>query len=113
MVVEASGESYVQNLVAKSATSPPWGAVGHNSKRPLRRPRPGDKYQWSEKQLSGMSFWSHSCIIVVWGWNLLLGVEVEDNYITRSICVYARPLLNQVRDSLVAAQDDHVLAQES
>ena len=43
----------------------------------------------------------------------MLGVETEDKYITRSICVYARPLLNQICDSLVAAQDDYIPAQES
>jgi len=49
----------------------------------------------------------------VWGCNFVLGMEGEGKFIIHSICVYARPLLNQIRDSLVAVQDDHIPAQES
>jgi len=103
MTVKASVQSYVQDFVAKSAASPPWGTVGHQRERPLGRPRPGNKNQRSGKQLPGMPFRSYNFIIVVWGCSLVLGAEDEDNPITHSICVYARPLLNQIRDSLIAA----------
>ena len=43
----------------------------------------------------------------------MLGAEGEDNFVTHSICVYARPFLDQIRNSLVAVQDDHISAQES
>ena len=89
MVVKAFSQSYVHNFVTKSATSPPWDTVRHNPKRPLRRPRPGNKDQRSGKQLPGMPSRSHSFIIVVWGCNLMLGAEGEDNFDTCSICVYA------------------------
>jgi len=47
MVVEASGQPYVQNLVTELATSPPWGTIGHNSERPLGFPRPDNRGQRS------------------------------------------------------------------
>jgi len=75
IVVKASGQSRAKNLVTYSATSPPWGTVGHNPKCPLRLPRPGNKGQWSGKQLPGMPFRSHSFIIVVRGYNSVLGAR--------------------------------------
>ena len=89
MVVKVSGESYVQSLMTKSATSPPRGTVWHNRKRPLGRPGPGSKDQRLRKELRGMSFWSYNCNIVVWGCNFMLGAEGEGYFITHSIWVYA------------------------
>ena len=77
MVVEVSGQSCAQNLVPKFATSPPWGTVGHNPQRPLRLPHPGNRDQRSGKRLPGTPFRSHSFVIVVWGWNLVLGAKDE------------------------------------
>ena len=48
--------------------------------------------------------------MVVWGCNLMLEAKGEDNIITHSICVYDRPLFNQISNSLFAAQDNHILA---
>ena len=89
MAVKAFGQSYIQGLVTKFTASPPWGAVGHHPKRPLRCPRPGDKGQRSGKQLRGVPFRSHSFIIVVWNCNLVLEAKDGDRFITYPICIYA------------------------
>ena len=76
IVVEASGQPYVQNFVTKLATSPPWGTVGHNSERPLGFPRPSNRGQRSGlKVVSWGAAPAHSFIIAVWGFNWVLSVR--------------------------------------
>ena len=77
MAVKASGESYVQSVVTESATSPPWGTVGHSRKQPLGRPCPGNKDQRLRKELRGMPFWSYNRNIVVWGCDLVLEAKMK------------------------------------
>jgi hypothetical protein len=110
IVIKAFGQSRVQNLVAKPAAGLPWGTIGHKRKRPLRCSRPADKGQRLAKQPHRVPFYSHNFIMVVCGCNIVLGAKNEDNLITYSVRVYARPFLNQIRDSLVATQDDYLLA---
>ena len=94
MASKAFGQPGVQGLLAKSAPDPPWGAIGHHRKRPLRSPCPTSKDQQSGKEIPGVSFKSHNFVIVIWGCNLVLGMEGEGKYIVHFICVYACPLLN-------------------
>ena len=89
MAVKALGQPSVQDLLAKSAPDPPWGAVGHHRKRPLRSPRPANGYQRSRKEVPGVPFQSHNFNMVVWGYNLVSEAEGKDIYATYSICVYA------------------------
>ena len=55
---------------------------------------------------------SHSFPIIDWGCDRLLGTEDKDCYTTDSIRVYARPFFEQIRNSLVAVQDDGMVAHE-
>jgi len=51
MAVKALVQSYVQDLVEKSAASLPWGTIGHQRERPFMYPRPGDRDWRSENKL--------------------------------------------------------------
>ena len=77
MAIKVCALSYIQGLVTKFATNPPRGTVGHQRKSPLWCSRPSDKDHQSGKQFRRVPLWSHSFTIVVWGWNLMLGVEDE------------------------------------
>ena len=84
IAVKTFGQSYVQDFVAKSAASPPRGAVGHDRKRPLCRLRPVNK----DQRESGFLEWRsrpYNFSIVVWGCGLALGAEGEDGFIAHSI----------------------------
>jgi len=63
MTVKASGQSYVQDFVAKSAANPPSGTVGHHRKRPLRCPGPVNKLRG---QGSNSPEWHSNLTISSW-----------------------------------------------
>jgi len=55
---------------------------------------------------------SHSFAMVDWGCNPGLGTEGKDYYVTDPIRVNARPFFEQIRNRLVAVQDDGIVAHE-
>ena len=55
---------------------------------------------------------SHSFSIGDWGYDPGLGTEGKVCYVTDSIPVYTRPFFEQIRNCLVAAQDDGMVAHE-
>jgi len=55
---------------------------------------------------------SHSFSIADWGWDPGLETEGKDYYATDPIRVNARPFFEQIRNGLVAAQDDGVVTHE-
>ena len=55
---------------------------------------------------------SHNFAIVDWGCDPGLETDGKDYYVTDSIRVNGRPFFEQIRNSLVAAQDDGMVAHE-
>ena len=86
IAVEAYGQLFIQDLVEKSAASPPSATVRHRRKRPLRCPGPVSREWWSgTKILPRIGSMSHSCNIGTCVCNSVLRAKGEDDWITNSV----------------------------
>ena len=86
VAVKARTESFVQDLMTKSAANLPSVAVGDERNSPFRYPCSVDKTSGQE-ETSRNGTQSHNCTIVDSGCNLVLGMEGKDSYTTDSIRV--------------------------